>query len=110
MWLGNYDTAEEVARSYNVDAIRFGKQETLSFEDFCKHISNFTMRFILPSDQKSTIGSSFEIATSQYMPLGTYTSFGEANVQARAILTSTLVNQDCKMHPFIMQVDFQPKF
>jgi hypothetical protein len=33
---------------------------------------------------------------------------GEANVSARAMPTCALVNQDCKMNPLVMQVDFQP--
>ena len=108
MWLGNYDTPEEAARAYDVAAIRFGKQTNLNFEDSCKHISNSTMRSIMASDQKSTIRSSFEVSTSQSMLLGTHTSLGEANVQARAMPTRAFVNQDCKMNPFVTQVDFQP--
>jgi hypothetical protein len=62
----------------------------------------------MASDQKSTIGSSFEVSTSQSMPLGTRTSFGEASIQARAMPTCVFVNQDCKMNPPVTQVDIQP--
>jgi len=108
MWLGNYDTPEEAARAYDATAIRFGKQTILNFEDSCKHILNSTMRSIMASDQNSTIGSSFEVSTSQSMPLGSHTSLGEASVQARAMPTCALVNQDCKMNPLVTQVDIQP--
>jgi hypothetical protein len=62
----------------------------------------------MASDLKSTIGSSFEISTSQSMPLGTRTSFGEASIQARAMATCVFVNQDCKMNHHVTQVDIQP--
>jgi hypothetical protein len=108
MWLGNYDTPEEAARAYDATAIQFGKQTMLNFEDSCKHISNSTMRSTMASDQNCTIGSSFEISTSQSMPLGSHTSLGEASVQARAMPTCALVNHDCKMNPHVTQVDIQP--
>ena len=108
IWLGNYDTPEEAARAYDIAAIQFGKQTTLNFKDSCKHMSSSTLGSIVPSDQTSTIGSSFEISTSHSMPLGTHTSLGEANVLPRPMPTCALVNQDCKMHVPIMQVDFQP--
>jgi hypothetical protein len=108
MWLGNYDTPEEAARAYDDVAIRCGKQTTLNFEDSCKHISNSTLRSTMASDQKSTIGSSFEVSTSQSMPLGSHTSLGEATVQTRAMPTCALVNQDCKMNLPITHVDFEP--
>jgi hypothetical protein len=62
----------------------------------------------MASDLNSTIGNSFEVSTSQSMPLGSHTSLGEASVQAKAMPTCALVNQDCKMNPPVMQVDFQP--
>ena len=108
IWLGNYDTPEEAARAYDIAAIQFGKQTTLNFKDSCKHMSSSTLGSIVPSDQTSTIGSSFEISTSHSMPLGTHTSLGEANVLPRPMPTCALVNQDCKMHVPIKQVDFQP--
>ena len=108
MWLGNYETPEEAARAYDVAAIQFGKRTTLNFEDSCKHISNSTMRSVVPSDKKSTIGSSFEILTSHSMPLGTHTSLGEANVLASIMPTCASVNQDCKMKSHVSQVDFHP--
>ena len=108
MWLGNYDTPEEAARAYDATAIQFGKQTMLNFEDSCKHISNSTMRSTMASDQNCTIGSSFEISTSQSMPLGSHTSLGEASIQARAMPTCVFVNQDCKMNPPVTQVDIQP--
>ena len=108
MWLGNYETVEEAARAYDVAAIQFGKQTTLNFEDSCKHISNSTMRSIVPSGSKCEIGSSIEIATSHSMPLGINTSLEEANVLARAKPTYSLVNEDCKVNPLVTQVDFQP--
>jgi hypothetical protein len=108
MWLGNYDTPEEAALAYDVAAIRFGKQTTLNFEDSCKHISNSAMRSTMASDQNCTIGSSFEVSTSQSMALGSHTSLGEGNVQARAMPTCALIDQDCKMNPPVTQVDIQP--
>jgi hypothetical protein len=107
MWLGNYDTPEEAARAYDAAAIQFGKQTTLNFEDSCMHISNSSMNSKTTSDKKSTIRSSFEVSTSQSMPLGSHAFLGEANVQARAMPTCALVNQYCKMNFPKTQVDFQ---
>jgi hypothetical protein len=106
MWIGDFDTPEEAARAYDVAVIRYKKKTTLNFEDSCKDISNSTLRFTMANDQK--IGSSFEVSISQSMPLGSHTSFGEARIQARAMPTCVLVNQDCKMNPPVTQVDIQP--
>ena len=108
MWIGAFDTPEEAAQAYNTAVIQYKKQTTPNFQVSCKLMSNSTMRSIMTSDQKSTIGSSLEISTSQSMSLDTHTSLREANVQARTMPTCALVNQDCKMHPPIMQVEFQP--
>jgi len=108
LWIGDFDTPEEAARAYDVVVIRYKKKTTLNFEDSCKHISNSTLRSTMASDQKSTIGSSFEVSTSQSMPLGSHTSLGEAIVQTRAMPTCALVNQDCKMNLPITHVDFEP--
>ena len=108
MWIGNFDSPEEAARAYDVVAIRFRKQTTLNFEDSCKHFSNSTMRSIVPSDQKSAIGSSFENSISHSMPLGMQATLEEANVLASVMPTCALVSQDCKMNPLVTQVDFQP--
>ena len=107
MWIGNL-TPKEAARAYDVAVIRYKTQATPNFEDSCRLISNSTMRSIMTTDQKSTIGSLVEISTSQSMCLDTNTSLGEANVQARAMPTSALVNQNCKINHLVTQVDFQP--
>jgi hypothetical protein len=108
LWIGDFDTPEEAARAYDVVVIRYKKKTTLNFEDSCKHISNSTLRSTMASDQKSIIGSSFEVSTSQSMPLGSHISLGEASVQTRAMPTCALVNQACKMNLPIMHVDFEP--
>ena len=65
MWIGNFDTAEEAARAYDVAVIQYKKKTTLNFEDSSKHVSNSTMRSIMPSDQRNAIDNSFEVSTSQ---------------------------------------------
>ena len=72
MWIGNFDTPEEAARAYDVTVMGYGKQTTLNFEDSCKHVSNSTMRSIMSSGQRNAIDNSFDISTSQSMPLGTH--------------------------------------
>ena len=109
MWIGNYDTPEEAARAFDVAVIRYGMQRSLNFGDSCKHISNSTMKSIMPSDQSNALDNSFDISTSQFMPLSTRTiSLGEPTNQARAMPTCALVNQDCMMIPHVMQLDILP--
>ena len=108
MWLGNYDTPEEAALAYDVAAIRFGKQTTLNFEDSCKHLLNSTIHSIIPSDQRIAIDKSFEVSTSQSMPLGIHTCMGQPSEQARAMPTCASVNQGCMMIPFVTQPEIQP--
>jgi len=108
MWIGNYDTPEEAARAYDVVAIQYGMLAPLNFEDSCKHVPNSTMHSIMSSDQESAINNSFVISTSQSMPLGTHTlSLREPIVQARAMPTCSLANQDCEMNHALMQSDLQ---
>ena len=85
------------------------KQTTLNFEDSCKHLSNSTMQSIMPSDTRIAIDKSFEVSTSQFMPLGTHIlSLGEPSEQARTMPTCALVNQDCKLTRLVTQVDIEP--
>ena len=108
MWIGNYDTPEEAACAYDVVAIQYGMLETLNFEDSCKYVPNSTMQSILSSDQKNAIDNSFEVSKSQSMPLGTHTiSLGEPIVQARAMPTCALANQDREINHALMQFDLQ---
>lgn len=94
--------------AYDVVVIRYGKQTNFNFEDSWKNMSNSTMRSILPSDQKNLIDNSFEISTSQSMHLGICTFEGQATMHAMAMPRCALVHQDCRMHPLLEQVDFQP--
>ena len=108
MWIGNYDTPEEAARAHDVVAIQYGMLATLNFEDSCKHVPNSTMYSTMLGDQESAIDNSFVISTSQSMPLGTHTlSLREPIVQARAMPTCALSNQDCEMNHALMQFDLQ---
>jgi hypothetical protein len=109
MWIGNFATPEEAARAYDAAVIRYKKQMTLNFEDSCKDLSNSTMWSIIPSDQSIAIDKSFEVSTSQSMPLGTRTCMGEPSEQARAMPTCGLVNQGGMMIPLVTQADIQPK-
>jgi hypothetical protein len=108
MWIGNFATPEEAARAYDVVVIQYKKQTTLNFEESCKHLPNSTMRSIMPSDTRIAIDKSFEVSTSQSMPLGSHTCLGEPSEQARIMPTCALVNQDYKMIPLVMQVDIEP--
>jgi hypothetical protein len=108
MWIGNFATPEEAARAYDVAVIRYKKQTTLNFEDSCKHLSNSTMRSIMPSDQKIASDKSFEVSTSQSMPLGSNTCLGDPSVQARVMPTCGFVNEVCMMIPLVTQADIQP--
>jgi hypothetical protein len=108
MWIGNFATPEEAARAYDAAVIRYKKQTTLNFEDSCKDLSNSTMWSIIPSDQSIAIDKSFEVLTSQSMPLGTRTCMGEPSEQARAMPTCGLVNQGGMMIPLVTQADIQP--
>ena len=107
MWIGNFATPEEAARAYDIAVIRYKKQKTLNFEDSCKHLSNSTMQSIMPSDTRIAIDKSFEVSTSQSMPLGSDTCLGEPSEQARIMPTCALVNQDCKITPLVTQVDIE---
>jgi hypothetical protein len=71
MWIGNFATAKEAGRAYDVTVIEYGKQTTLNFEDSCKHASNSIMWSIMSSGQRNAIDNSFGITMSQSMPLGT---------------------------------------
>ena len=109
IWIGNFATPEEAARAYDIAVIRYGKKRTLNFEDSCKQLSNSTMRFVMPSDQRIAIDNSFDISTSPSMPLSTrILSLGEPDIQARAMPTCASVNQGCMMIPLITQTDIQP--
>jgi hypothetical protein len=108
MWIGNFATPKEAARAYDVAVIRYKKQTTLNFEDSCKHLSNSTMRSIMPSDQRIALDKSFEVSTSQSMPLGSNTCLGDPSVQARVMPTCASVNQGCMMIPLVMQAKIQP--
>ena len=107
-WIGNYDTPEEAARAYDVVAIRYGMLATLNFKDSCKHVLNSTKQSIVSSDHKDAIDNSYEISTSQSIPLGTHTvSLREPIVQPRATPTCALANQDCKINHDLFQFDLQ---
>jgi hypothetical protein len=108
MWLGNFATPEEAAQAYDVAVIRYKKQTTLNFEDSCKHLSNSNIQLIIPSDQRIAIDKSFEVSTSQSMPLGIHTCMGQPSEQARAMPTCGLVNQGGMMIPLVTQADIQP--
>jgi hypothetical protein len=108
MWIGNFATPKEAARAYDVAVIRYKKQTTLNFEDSCKHLSNSTMRSIMPSDQRIALDKSFEVSTSQSMPLGSNTCLGDPSVQARVMPTCASVNQGCMMIPLVTQAEIQP--
>jgi hypothetical protein len=63
-----------------------------SFDTKIEQLSNFTMQYIIPSDRRIAIDKSFEVSTSQSMPLGTHTCMGEPSEQAKAMPTCALVN------------------
>jgi hypothetical protein len=108
MWLGNFATPKEAARAYDVAVIQYKKQTTLNFEDSCKHLSNSIMQSIIPSDQRIAIDKSFEVSTSQSMPLGTPSCMGKPSEQAKAMQTCASVNQGCMMIPLVTQTEIQP--
>jgi hypothetical protein len=110
MWIGNFATPEEAAQAYDVVVIRYKKQTTLNFEDSCKHLSNSIMQSIIPNDQRIAIDKSFEVSTSQSMPLGTPSGMGQPSEQARAMPTCASVNQGCMIIPLVTQAQIQPNF